>query len=145
MSVAPESGRNRIMIYGPKNDGTYVVEFKTADGEALAISVPCDSGPEALPGADALSAIPAGWAAIIFAGSRLSRTEPQRARPKWSTLYYHLHKSDSISEARRCVRAARAPKNETPNYRALRQGTGIPLPSPVSAHRDDLSPDGQPR
>jgi hypothetical protein len=28
------------MIYGPKSDGTYVVEFKTADGEALAISVP---------------------------------------------------------------------------------------------------------
>jgi hypothetical protein len=23
------------MIYGPKSDGTYVVEFKTADGEAL--------------------------------------------------------------------------------------------------------------
>ena len=40
MSVAPESGRNRIMIYSPKNDGTYVVEFMTADGEALAISVP---------------------------------------------------------------------------------------------------------
>jgi hypothetical protein len=41
MSVAPpEGGRNRIMIYGPKRDGTYVVEFKTADGEALAISVP---------------------------------------------------------------------------------------------------------
>ena len=40
MSVAPESGRNRIMIYGPKNDGTYVVEFKTTEGEALAISVP---------------------------------------------------------------------------------------------------------
>jgi hypothetical protein len=28
------------MIYGPKNDGTYVVEFKTTAGEALAISVP---------------------------------------------------------------------------------------------------------
>jgi hypothetical protein len=40
MSIGPESGRNRIMIYGPKNDGTYVVEFKTADGESLAISVP---------------------------------------------------------------------------------------------------------
>lgn len=40
MSVAPESGRNRIMIYGPKRDGTYIVEFKTADGEALAISIP---------------------------------------------------------------------------------------------------------
>jgi len=40
MSVAPASGRNRIMIYGPKPDGTYVIEFKIADGEALAISVP---------------------------------------------------------------------------------------------------------
>jgi hypothetical protein len=28
MSVAPSSGHNRIMIYGPKPDGTYVVEFK---------------------------------------------------------------------------------------------------------------------
>jgi hypothetical protein len=28
MSVAPESGRNRIMIYGPENDGTYIVEFR---------------------------------------------------------------------------------------------------------------------
>ena len=28
------------MIYGPKSDGTYVLEFKTAYGEALAISVP---------------------------------------------------------------------------------------------------------
>jgi hypothetical protein len=40
MGVAPESGRNRIMIYGPRNDGTYIVEFETADGEALAINVP---------------------------------------------------------------------------------------------------------
>ena len=40
VSVAPESGRNRIMIYGPKPDGTYVVEFETADGDSLAISVP---------------------------------------------------------------------------------------------------------
>jgi len=41
MSVAPpEGGRNRIMIYGPKSDGTYVVEFKTEEGVALAISVP---------------------------------------------------------------------------------------------------------
>ena len=41
MSVAPpEGGRNCIMIYGPKNDGTYIVEFKTAQGEALTISIP---------------------------------------------------------------------------------------------------------
>jgi hypothetical protein len=32
--------KNRIMIFGPKEDGTYVVEFRTAEGEALAISVP---------------------------------------------------------------------------------------------------------
>jgi hypothetical protein len=40
VSVAPEGGHNRILIYGPKPDGTYVVEFKIAEGEALAISVP---------------------------------------------------------------------------------------------------------
>ena len=34
------SGKNRIMIFGPKTDGTYVVEFRTAVGEALAISIP---------------------------------------------------------------------------------------------------------
>ena len=40
MSVAPPSGQDRIMIYGPKCDGTYVVEFKTAAGEGLGISIP---------------------------------------------------------------------------------------------------------
>jgi hypothetical protein len=39
MAIATE-GVNRIMIYGPNEDGTYVVEFKTAAGEALAISIP---------------------------------------------------------------------------------------------------------
>jgi hypothetical protein len=29
------TGKNRIMIFGPKDDGTYVVEFRTAAGEAL--------------------------------------------------------------------------------------------------------------
>jgi ATP-dependent DNA ligase len=33
-------GKNRIMIFGPKPDGTYVVEFRTAKGQVLAISVP---------------------------------------------------------------------------------------------------------
>jgi hypothetical protein len=26
------------MIHGPKDDGTYVVEFRTADGDVLSIS-----------------------------------------------------------------------------------------------------------
>jgi hypothetical protein len=34
------TGKNRIMIYGPKNDGTYVAEFRTAEGAVLAISIP---------------------------------------------------------------------------------------------------------
>ena len=34
------TSKNRITIYGPKDDGTYVVEFKTAADEVLAISAP---------------------------------------------------------------------------------------------------------
>jgi hypothetical protein len=34
------TGKNRIMIDGPKTDGTYVVEFRTAEGDVLAISIP---------------------------------------------------------------------------------------------------------
>jgi hypothetical protein len=34
------TGRNRIMIFGPKDDGSYVVEFRTATGEVLSISIP---------------------------------------------------------------------------------------------------------
>ena len=49
------TNKNRIMIYGPKTDGTYVIEFRTAAGEALALgTAERDGGAEALPGADAL-------------------------------------------------------------------------------------------
>jgi hypothetical protein len=34
------TGKNHIMIYRPENDGTYVVDFKTDEGETLAISIP---------------------------------------------------------------------------------------------------------
>jgi hypothetical protein len=34
------AGKDRIMIYGPKEDGTYIVEFRTAAGDATAISIP---------------------------------------------------------------------------------------------------------
>ena len=33
-------GKNRIMIYRPKTDGTYVAKFRTAEGAVLAISIP---------------------------------------------------------------------------------------------------------
>jgi hypothetical protein len=32
--------QDRFSIYGPRGDGTYVIEFKAADGQFLAISVP---------------------------------------------------------------------------------------------------------
>ena len=32
------TGKNRIMIFGPKDDGTYVVEFRPP--RAMAISIP---------------------------------------------------------------------------------------------------------
>jgi hypothetical protein len=38
--MSPPTAKNRIMILGPKDDGTYVVEFRTAEGEVLAISIP---------------------------------------------------------------------------------------------------------
>jgi hypothetical protein len=38
--VVTVTGKNRIMIFGPKYDGTYVVEFRTSDGETLAITIP---------------------------------------------------------------------------------------------------------
>ena len=34
------TGKNRIMIYGPKDDGTYVVEFRTSGNDVLATSIP---------------------------------------------------------------------------------------------------------
>ena len=53
------TNKNRIMIYGPKNDAPYVVEFKTAEGEALAISIPEDRNgtDSAFPEANALRAV----------------------------------------------------------------------------------------
>jgi hypothetical protein len=57
MSVALESGRNRIMIYGPKNDGTYVVEFMTAEAIGDQRAGWRDPRAQALPGANALWAV----------------------------------------------------------------------------------------
>jgi hypothetical protein len=50
--MAP-TGKNRIMIFGPKDDGSYVVEFRTAAGEALAIPLRRGGGDQALPEAHA--------------------------------------------------------------------------------------------
>jgi hypothetical protein len=36
--------QDKIAIYGPKTDGTYIIEFKTADGVALTCSVPKGGG-----------------------------------------------------------------------------------------------------
>jgi hypothetical protein len=36
------AGKNRIMIYGPKDDGSYALEFMTADGEGTSAAPPRD-------------------------------------------------------------------------------------------------------
>jgi len=53
------TGKKRAMIFGPKTDGTYVVEFRTAEGAVLAISIPRfrGCGDPAFPGADAVWAV----------------------------------------------------------------------------------------
>src|SRR5215469_9857146 len=39
-TLPPMAQQDKISILGPRDDGTYVVEFRTAAGERLAISVP---------------------------------------------------------------------------------------------------------
>src|SRR5262249_4439079 len=39
-TLTPMGEQDKISILGPREDGTYVVEFRTAAGERLAISVP---------------------------------------------------------------------------------------------------------
>src|SRR5262249_60219162 len=39
-TLTPMAQQDKISILGPREDGTYVVEFRTAAGERLAISVP---------------------------------------------------------------------------------------------------------
>ena len=84
MSVAPEGGRNRIMIYGPKHDGTYIIEFRMADGESLAISVPAG---ETRVLKHFQSACPMGSSCWTFREKPLARpcvslTEPSNRCPK---------------------------------------------------------------
>jgi hypothetical protein len=38
--VVGVTSKNRIMIHGPKADGTYAVEFRTDAGDVLTISIP---------------------------------------------------------------------------------------------------------
>jgi hypothetical protein len=68
------------MIYVPKDDGTYVVEFRTAAGEALAISIPRT---EAGVIRHFLRAVRAGRSREEpLARPRVSLTEPSNNRPK---------------------------------------------------------------
>jgi hypothetical protein len=56
------NNKNRIMIYGPKTDGTYIVEFKSSrwGGAGDLSTTGRDGSAEALSGSDALRAVRAG-------------------------------------------------------------------------------------
>ena len=64
--------QDKITIHGPKNDGTYIVEFKTADGVALAFSVSKGGGTAVLEYFQ--DKIPYGLAVTEVARSRCSWT-----------------------------------------------------------------------
>ena len=79
------TGKNRIMIYGPKHDGTYVVEFRTAAGEALAISIPArrSTGDPVFSGANAVRIVRAGCSVRnLWRAHGVSLTEPSTNHPK---------------------------------------------------------------
>jgi hypothetical protein len=56
------SGKNRIMIFGPKPDGTYVVEFRTAAGRGAGNLYPRrrSTGDPVFSGANALRIVRVG-------------------------------------------------------------------------------------
>jgi len=67
------TSKNRIMIYGPKNDGTYVVEFRTAArGAGNLYPRRRSTGDPVFSGANALRIVRAGcsvrnlWRAYVF-------------------------------------------------------------------------------
>jgi hypothetical protein len=82
------TGRNRIIIYGPKEDGSYVVEFRTADGDVLAISIPRNETAvikhfqERMPYGLSCRTTPVRYRGPLGASARLSAGEcpPRRAR-----------------------------------------------------------------
>jgi hypothetical protein len=45
MTMMPADSRNRIMIYGPKNDGTYILEFRTGPPSKAGGPPSCPSDP----------------------------------------------------------------------------------------------------
>jgi hypothetical protein len=63
------TGKNRIMIYGPKNDGTYIVEFKTAEGRGV-------GDQQTLPGANAFM----GYSCQ----KSVRNIPPRQGFPQWS-------------------------------------------------------------
>src|SRR5262249_8794567 len=71
-------GKNRIMIFGPKDDGTYVIEFRTTAGKALAISTENrNRGDPAFSRADAVWAVRARSAERISPVLDFGRTKPK--------------------------------------------------------------------
>jgi hypothetical protein len=60
------------MIYGPKDDGAYVVEFGTAEGDVLAISYPRSEA--AVIGGDVATFNRVDWVKVSMCASSLARS-----------------------------------------------------------------------
>src|SRR5215831_172112 len=75
--------QDKITIHGPKIDGTYIVEFKTADGVALAFSVPKGGGTAVLEYFQ--DKMPYGLAVPDFKSPLLAKSPLASARPATGT------------------------------------------------------------
>src|SRR5215467_13251763 len=119
------------MIFGPKSDGTYVVEFRTAAGETLAISIPAS---EAAGGYAATCGTKYGWLTTIatFTGSK-----PAFCYPRLGHDALRLHRGKPRPAGRNKPSAGRGAYGT----RALPEGCQLvciaasPGPSPSTAAR----------
>jgi hypothetical protein len=120
--LTPMAQQDKISILGPRDDGTYVVEFRTAAGERLAISVPSTNATAVLkhfqaataepyaPHGDCRSAVSAN-AVISFALPREPIPLPQRLRLLHAPKNANAH-SEEVGDLGNVAKVANAKRNE---------------------------------
>jgi hypothetical protein len=109
------------MIYGPKNDGTSIVEFKTAAGEVMAISIPRerDGSDPAFSGAHALRTVRPGssvrnlWRAHVICQGQLS--------PSISCVF---PENPPRADSQEVVKGDRDQQNDPSNQYLAKEGRG---------------------
>jgi len=130
MRVAPPGGQDRIMIYGPKTDSTYIIEFRMADGESLVIACRLERPVYLSISSEAVK--PSGGD-LVLANDAPPRCDPAEssARNTIETVFCfrrnHISASPSVSDARDASAAQGVIDAEAAKRRSLRLTTIINL------------------